>query len=424
MRGAGEVEAVARSLERMSTAADTPTDFLALLTSPEFRDDPYPFYAMLRAADPVARTPVGLWILTRHEDVSAVIRDPRLSNDTSKSELAEAFVPTNADDRLPPSLLFLDPPDHTRIRGLVSQAFTPRMVEELRPRVQAIVDELLDAIAARGRDEIDLVADFAYPLPVRVICEMLGIPPDDHEQFQEWSHLLAASIDPPMLIAPERLAAIRVAAEAFGEYFADLVARRRGHLGPDVLSALVAAEQEGDRLSEEELIVTGLLLLVAGHETTVNLIGNGTLALLRRPDEMERLHADPSRARNAVEEFLRYDSPVQLTGRTTVEPLEVGGVTVPPRQILLALLGAANRDPAAFMDPDRLDITRADARRHVSFGGGAHFCLGAPLARIEGEIAFRSLFTRFRALEPAGEPERRPTFTLRGVANLPVRVRP
>jgi cytochrome P450 len=319
-------------------------------------------------------------------------------------------------------MLFMDPPDHTRLRGLVSKAFTPKMVERLRARVQQVVDERLDAVEARGNGRMDVVTDLAYPLPVVIICELLGVPPEDQATFQSWSSELAASIDPDPLISPEQRARIETAGNAFLEYFTQLIERRRGSLRDDLLSALIEAEEGGDRLSEEELLGTALFLLVAGHETTVNLIGNGTLALLQHRDQLERLRGDPSLDRHAVEELLRFDSPVQLTQRITLDEYAVAGVTIPKGQNLVPLLGAANRDPAEFTEPDRLDLARENANRNVAFGGGHHFCLGASLARLEGAVAIGTLVRRFPDIELSATPERRTTFTLRGLEHLPVSI--
>ncbi len=412
----------------MAQAPET-LDFLSAALTPEFRDDPYPFFDLLREHDPVHQTPLGVYMLSRHADASAAVRDPALSNDERNSELYEAFAASNpppegdfAEESRNATMLFLDPPDHTRLRGLVSKAFTPRVIGRLRPRIEQLVDELLDAVVARGDGRMDVVAELAYPLPVVIICELLGIPPDDHATFQGWSRDLAHSIDPDPLVTPEQRERIEAAGDAFLEYFLALIERRRQALGDDLLSGLIAAEEAGDRLSEAELLGTALLLLIAGHETTVNLIGNGTLALLRQRDQLERLRADPSLDHNAIEELLRYDSPVTFTQRITLADYEVGDVTIPPRQQVIAILAAANRDPAVFPEPERLDLGRAEANRHLAFGGGHHFCLGAALARLEGEVAVPTLVRRFPALELAGDPERRDTFTLRGLEHLPVTI--
>ncbi|HYU39406.1 MAG TPA: cytochrome P450 [Acidimicrobiia bacterium] len=383
---------------------------------------------MLREHDPVHHTPFGVYLISRHADAATIVRDPRLSNNQRNSELYESFVRAGGEPEGAMAemndvvMLFLDPPDHTRLRSLVSKAFTPKMVERLRARIQRIVDERLDAVVARGDGRMDVVTDLAYPLPVVIICELLGIPPEDHATFQAWSSELAASIDPDPLITPEQQVRINAAGEAFLEYFAALIERRRRSLSDDLLSALIEAEEGGDRLSEEELLGTALFLLIAGHETTVNLIGNGALALLRNRDQLERLRDNPTLDHHAVEELLRFDSPVQLTQRITLDEYQVGDVTIPKGQNLVPLLGAANHDPAEFAEPDRLDLGRKNANRHLAFGGGHHFCLGAALARLEGEVAIPSLVRRFRNLELAGSPERRDTFTLRGLTHLPVSV--
>ncbi|MGQ0805576.1 MAG: cytochrome P450 [Actinomycetota bacterium] len=411
------------------TQSETELDFISVALTPEFREDPYQFFQLLREHEPVHKTAFGVYLLTRHADAAAAVREPRLSSNEQHSELYQAFIEENdeprgifGDEMGQAVMLFLDPPDHTRIRGLVSKAFTPKMIERLRHRIEDLVEGLLDAVEQRGDGRMDVVTDLAYPLPVVVICELLGVPPADHVRFQQWSHELAGSIDPQPLRTPEQEERIHAAGEAFLEYFVELIDRRRRDAADDLLSALIAAEEAGDRLSEPELLATALFLLVAGHETTVNLIGNGTLALLRHPDQLERLRADPALDRNAVEELLRFDSPVQLTQRITLEDYEIGGTTIPARQQVIPLLGAANRDPDAFPEPDRLDLGRDGAARHLAFGGGHHFCLGAALARLEGQIAIGALVRRFPRLEPAGDPVRRETFTLRGLESLPVAV--
>jgi pimeloyl-[acyl-carrier protein] synthase len=413
----------------MAQPAEQTLDFLSVALTPEFRDDPYQFFRLLREHEPVHHTPFGVYLVSRHADAAAIVRDPHLSSDQRNSELYQAFAeaaPAFDEDTMDQMndvvMLFKDPPDHTRLRGLVSKAFTPKMVERLRVRVQAIVDERLDEVEARSDGRMDVVTDLAYPLPVVIICELLGVPPEDHATFSAWSSELAASIDPDPLLSPDQRARIQEAGNAFLEYFTDLIERRRRSLRDDLLSALIEAEEGGDRLTEEELLGTALFLLIAGHETTVNLIGNGTLALLQHRDQLDRLRDDPSLDRHAVEELLRFDSPVQLTQRITLDEYRLGDVTIPKGQNLVPLLGAANRDPAEFDDPDRLDLGRENANRHVAFGGGHHFCLGAALARLEGAAAIGTLVRRFPAIELAGEPVRRTTFTLRGLEHLPVSI--
>lgn len=393
---------------------------------PEFLADPYPFYHQLREHDPVHWNQVlgfGMWVLTRYPDVLFVLRDPRLSAQRRSAEVVQQALQLfpEAADASPlaraNTMLSCDPPDHTRMRTLVNKAFTPRAVEAMRPRVQAIVDSLLDAAQERGG--MDIIADLAYPLPVIVIAEMLGVPPEDRDRFKRWSDDVVATIEP--VLSPEAQRRAQQASLELTEYFRGIVEQRRQDPRDDLLSALIAAEEQGDRLTEDELYATCILLLVAGNETTTNLIGNGMLALLRHPDQLQRLREDPSLLESAVEEMLRFESPVQLTARVALEDLEVGGRQVQRGQLLLALLGAANRDPAQFPDPDRFEIARRD-NRHLAFGHGIHYCLGAPLARLEAQVAFRSLLARFPRLEPAFDaPQWRPAVTLRGLASLPVR---
>ena len=395
---------------------------------PSFRSDPYPVVSRLREQDPVHHSPLGFYVLTRYEDCANILRDPRSSNDFTNSEAAvEEAAKQGLDLRELAAegarpFLFMDPPDHTRLRGLVSKAFTPRVVEELRPRAQQVVDRLLDAAVARG--EFDVIADLAYPLPVTIISEMLGVPAEDHEVFQGWSREMARSLDPDFVLPPDVLERRERASEEFAEYFRALIAKRRGDLRDDLVSALIAVEDGGETLSENELLSTCILLLIAGHETTVNLIGNGMLALLRHPDQMALLRSDPALIKTAVEELLRFDPPVQLTGRTAKEDIPLSEGVLPKGQQAILLLGAANRDPRQFVDPDRLDITRAE-NRHLAFGMGIHFCLGAPLARIEGQIAIGEMARRLGSAELAvAEPAYKENVTLRGLASLPVRFTP
>jgi cytochrome P450 len=385
---------------------------------PDFVADPYPMYHRLRAEDPVHHSPLGFWVLTRYPDVMAMLRDPRLIK-----EPIAAFVAARFGVAVPPglglSMLDRDPPDHTRLRGLVSKAFTPRALEGLRPHIQQIVDGLLDEAQRRG--SMDLIEEFAYPLPVRVICEMLGVPVKDHERFKQWGLDIARGLDAIML-PPDSDVAVRSIAgrRALSNYFRELIAERRAAPRDDMLSALIAAEEAGDKLNEDELLATCILLLVAGHETTVNLIGNGTLALLRHPAELRKLRENPGLITTAVEELLRFDGPVQRTARIPSEDITIGGVTIGKGEMVMPFLGAADRDPAQFPDPDRLDITRAD-NRHIAFGMGIHFCLGAPLARMEGQIAINTLLARLPRLALATDrPKFRQSLTLRGLETLPV----
>ena len=394
---------------------------------PAFKKNPYPTYKRLLEEDPVHESPLGGLVLARYADCVAMLRDSRSSSDFRKSEgFAEQAAAQGWDIDVimqeSRSFLFLDPPDHTRLRGLVNKAFTPRVVEGLRPRIEAIVAELLDTAGQRG--EMDIMADFAYPLPVQIICDMLGVPVVDNARFREWTNEAARSLDPDFALPQEEIERRQRTFEAFDGYFRDLIAKRRTEPGDDLISALIAAEDEGNKLSEQELISTCILLLVAGHETTVNLIGNGSLALLRHPNQLQRLRDDPSLIKPAVEELLRYDPPVQLTARVALEEMEFGGKVLRKGQQATLLIGAANRDPAQFADPERLDITRED-NRHIAFGMGIHFCLGAPLARVEGQIAIGELVRRLDGLQLAGEePEYKENLVLRGLASLPVRFTP
>jgi pimeloyl-[acyl-carrier protein] synthase len=392
---------------------------------PEVHEDPYPLYHRLRAEDPVHRSDLGFWVLTRHADVLAVLRDPRMSRDPRRSERIELLRSSAELDELlaseeaAPSMLFVDPPDHTRLRTLVNKAFTPAAVERLRPRVEAIVAGLLDRVAGAGA--MDVVEDLAYPLPVTVICELFGVPEADHDRFRAWSRGLVRLLDP--LVATDALEGALRARLALRGYLRELIAERRAHPTGDLLTALIAAEDEGHQLSEAELVSMCVLLLVAGHETTVNLIANGLLALLRDPEALAGLKTEPGLAGSAVEELLRYDSPVQFTSRHALADLDLGGRQVRAGETVVAVLGAANRDPAQFPDPDRLDLAR-QPNRHVAFGGGIHFCLGAPLARMEARIAIPALLARLPGLEVGpGPPVRRDTVTLRGLASLPVTFR-
>jgi len=384
---------------------------------PEFVADPYPTYRRLRAEDPVHRSPLGFWVLTRYEDVVGVLRDSRLAKEAIATYVAARFnIPVPG---LGLSMLDRDPPDHTRLRGLVSKAFTPRVVEVLRPRIQALVDELLDRV--EGNASMDLIEDFAYPLPVTVICEMLGVPVEDRERFKQWGLDIARGLDSIMLPPDSEVARRSMAARnGLSDYFRELIALRRARPRADMLSDLIAAEEAGDKLTESELLATCILLLVAGHETTVNLIGNGTLALLRHPEELRRLREDPGLIVTAVEELLRYDGPVQRTARIPSEDVTIGGRTIPKGDMVMPFIGAADRDPAQFPDPERLDITRTE-NRHIAFGWGIHFCLGAPLARVEGQIAINTLVSRLPKLALATDrPEFRQSLTLRGLTSLPV----
>lgn len=381
---------------------------------PAVMADPYPYYRRMREEDPVHwNDTVRAWFLTRHGDVVDLLRDDRFSADRTRSERFRPPPPHRR--REGRSMLVLDPPDHTRLRNLVNKAFTPRTVERLRPRVEAIAAEILDHIDSA--DGFDLVRDFAYPLPVIVIAEMLGVPAADRAAFQQWSAVLVRGLDP--LVSEEEQEVVFDARDALLDYLRGVLMQRRREPQDDMLTSLIAAEESGDIFSEGELLAMCNLLLVAGHETTVNLLGNGALALLENPEQLDRLRRDPDLIGTAVDELLRYTSPVQWTGRVAAAEIELGGRTIQPPQSVIGILGAANRDPEVFIDPDRLDLGR-HPNPHVAFGRGIHFCLGAPLAHLEAEVAMPMLLERFPRLRMAGEPEQRPTWVLRGLRRLPV----
>jgi cytochrome P450 len=406
----------------MPTVEVPQTEPLFNPASPDVIADPYPHYHRLRTLDPVHRSPLGVLVASRHADVSFVLRDKRFGKDFV-GRMSRRFGPQVLDEPVYRSMrhwmLQLDPPDHTRLRGLVVKAFTARRVEDMRPRIQEIVDQTLDRVEQRG--QMDLIADFALRLPVTVICDMLGIPEEDHEMIFSGARAGGRLLDPVPLSRAE-IDQANAGNLATAAYFRSLFELRRRQPGDDLTTQLVQAEEQGHKLTNEELTANVILLFGAGHETTVNLIGNGLLALHRHPDQLRLLKENPALIANAIEELLRYDSSVQLTGRTALENVSVGGVDVAKGESVLCLLGAANRDPAVYPDPDRLDITRSNVRP-MSFGGGIHFCLGAQLARIEGEIAIATLLRRLPDLEldDPWHPDWRPTFVLRGLNRLPAR---
>lgn len=386
--------------------------------NPMLRANPYPAYRVLRENMPLWRAPTGHWILSTHAECTAVLRDPRMGHG-NQGEITPEIAAEPALTELTRMMLLLDPPSHTRMRGLVSKAFTAKRMEGLRPRIEAIVDELIDAVIDHGR--MCVIRDFAHKLPVTVICDMLGIPAADRAGFLNESQVRGRILDPVALTREE----LDHANEGFREsttYFKGLFAYRRENPGEDLTTALLTAKEGDDSLSEEEIVANISLLFGAGHETTTNLIGNGILALHRNPAQLARLREDPSLIPNAVEELLRYDSPVQLTGRKALtDDVEILGQRIAPGEEVITLLGAANHDPAAYAgDPEELDVGRPGVRS-ISFGGGVHFCLGAQLARIEGEIAFRKLIERLpglRLVDP-DNVEWKPTVTLRGLMTLP-----
>ncbi len=395
------------------------------LFGPDMLADPYPYYARLRSFAPVLRAgQVNGWVVTRYADVMTVFRSPLASSE--RTEAVMRSVDPEFHDVLTKragSMLNADPPRHTRLRSLVNKAFTPRTVEALEPFIQSFVDKVIDAALARGR--MDVIADLAYPLPATVIAEMLGVPQEDRDRFKHWSdETTAISGNLMSNLRPETFRRAMVAMDELREFFRGIIAQRRAEPRDDLITALVRARDEGDRLNDEELLANLVTLLNAGHETTTNLIGNGTLALLRHPDQLERLRHDPSLVASAVEELLRYDSPVQFTSRVLKGDVDLGGQRLKAGDTALLLLGSANRDPEQFADPDRLDVGRPD-NKHLAFGLGAHFCLGAPLARLEGRIVFETLARRLPDLRLEGRPpEHRDNFNLRGLKHLDVACSP
>ena len=385
---------------------------------PAFRADPYPAYQAFLEEAPLFESPYGLLVVSRYEDLLTILRSSGTSNDFRKSP---RFAPATEDEGdVTPSFLFLDPPDHTRLRGLVSRAFTPRRVEELRPRAQQIADEVFARAAQPGGMEV--VEDLAFPLPVLMICEMLGVPAEDVDEFKEWSAATARGLDPSFTWPPGLLERFQTLRNRAMDYFGDLIARRRREPRDDLLSALLEAEEQGDRLTEAEVFSTLNLLLIAGHETTVNLITNGVLAFARYPEQFARVREDPSLIRGAVEEVLRFDPPVHMMGRLPIEDIELSCGTIPAMSELVMLPAASSRDAAQFSAPDDFDVTRAD-NRHLGFGFGIHHCLGAPLARLEAQVALGTLARRFSSVELVTDPPPyKDNITLRGVAALEVKL--
>jgi cytochrome P450 len=384
---------------------------------PAFHDDPYPALHRLRARDPVNETPVGIWRLTRYADVNRLLHDVPAGVRTTDGALP------GVDESLSGQRLFMlqqDAPTHTRLRRLVSSAFTPRAINALRADVQRIVDGCLDRIADRG--VMDVIADLALPVPSTVICEMLGVPIADRERFTAWTakatHGLASQF-----LSPDALAEVQAAGMALAGYFQDLIAARRAQLTDDLLSALIRAEEAGDRLSQPELVSQAIGLLIAGFETTIGLIGNGVRALVRHPAELAKLRARPELIASAVEECLRFDGPIVLTARVLHADVEFDGKTIPKDARVWGMLAAANRDPAAFPDPDRFDVER-HPNDHLAFGGGPHFCLGAYLAKVEAQVAIGTLVRRFDALALESETVEWGASLFRVPGRLPLRAHP
>jgi len=422
-----------RTVDRVTTSGAPDTGYLPVMLNPfepGYFDNPYAQYRLVREQDPVHMSTIGVLMLFRYDDVHRVLRDPSLSVEERNAKPMELVVDPDIQAMMEErreggthTMLNLDPPDHHRLRRLVSKVFTPRTVEELHPRVQQLVDGHLDAVAARGTGEMDLIADLAFPLPFVVISDMLGIPESrDRNQLREWSGAVVKTFD-PILTRDEQLAAFD-AIDNIIAFINEAIEWKRANPGDDLLTALIAAEDEGDRLTADELVEQVMLLYIAGHETTVNLIGNGTLALLRHRDQLELLQADPALDANLPDELLRYDSPVQMSRRITLKPYEIEGRVIEPGTFLMTCLGSANRDPAMWGESaDRLDLRRADANQHMAFGGGVHSCLGAHLARLEARVAIGTLVRRFPTLELATDtPEWNGRIVLRGVTHLPLDV--
>jgi len=393
---------------------------------PAYLDDPYPIYRRLRERHPVSLTPDGVWRLTRYDDCLRMLRlggagmrrtDGRLPGQSLDEAVAERGQ----------FMLLTDPPKHTRLRKLVSKAFTPRAIAAWRPRIEAVTDELLDRVERQGR--MDLIADLALPVPSTLICEMLGVPVDDRDTFTEWTADATHGLALRRGNAPRELVErVEAARNGLAGYFNRLIGERRGQKGDDLLSALISAEEEGDRLSSEELLIQSIGLLIAGFETTIGLIGNGLTTLIRNPDEIDRLRSEPELIESAVEECLRYSGPITWTVRILHEPAEFGGYAFDTNEEVAVGLAAANRDPEHFVDPERFDVARYAAApappAHLSFGGGAHLCLGAHLARLESQIAIGRLVARFRDFELVEPKTAWGRSLFRVPAQVPVRFRP
>jgi cytochrome P450 len=409
----------------MTTAAPAESQGLLLqLLDPSNRADPYRLYARFREHGPMLLPQTNLVVFSAYRDCDEVLRHPASSSSNMNSTVWKRQLEAGLMQPrpFPPGFLFLDPPDHTRLRKLVAKAFAPKVVNALQPQITALVDGLLDRIAEKG--EFDVVEDFAYPLPVAVICRLLGVPLDDEPQFSHASAVLAQALDPFSTVTgvPEDVMNERIQAVKWQRgYFHDLIERRRSEPGDDLLSGLIAVEESGDQLTEEEIVSTCNLLLIAGHETTVNLIGNAVLAMLREPVHWAALSADSGRVPAIVEETLRYDPPVQLASRVAAADLTIGGVDVPAGDIMMVLLAAAQRDPAEFDRPDTFDPDRGTLR-HLGFGRGIHYCLGAPLARLEAGAALSGVTARFPDARLVGDPQYKSNVTLRGLSELMVSV--
>ncbi|MDT5210688.1 MAG: hypothetical protein QOF67_3103 [Mycobacterium sp.] len=407
----------------MTIPADSQALLLQLL-DPSHRGDPYPVYDRIREHGPLQLPEMTLNVFSSYHDCDDVLRHPSSASDRIKSTAAQREIAEGAEARPmgPPGFLFLDPPDHTRLRKLVSKAFVPKVVKALEPDITALVDSLLDKVEEQG--SFDVIADLAYPLPVAVICRLLGVPIEDEPQFGHASALLAAALDPVTSFtgqAPDTFDEMLNAGLWLRDYLRELIVRRRSDPGDDLMSGLIHVEESGDQLTEEEIVATCNLLLVAGHETTVNLVANAILAMLRNPRQWTALAAAPQRVSAVVEETLRYDPPVQLMGRIAADDMTIGDAAVPKGDVMILLLAAAHHDAAAFDRPGEFDPDRENIR-HLAFGKGPHFCLGAPLARLEAAVALSKVTARFPRAQMAGEPAYKPNLTLRGLASLAVTI--
>jgi cytochrome P450 len=404
-----------------SAAVSAPTRFNPLL--PEYIVDPHPQLHRLRAEDPVHWcSTLGVWVVTRYADVMAILHDRRFSSMAGLWDQYQKFFLRGGSTSSPMAemyskwMLQVDPPDHTRLRALVNKAFTPRVVEAMRPRIQQMVDDFLDPVVSAGR--MDVMSDIAFPLPILVICDLLGVPRSEYSNIRRWTHELLRSLSPA--ISAQGMARVNQVIVELREYFRSLANERRKQPKDDMMSGLLAARELGDKLNEDELLATCILLAFAGHATTAQLTGKGMLLLLQNPDQLELLRNDPSLIVGAVEEMLRYESTLQLVYRATTEDVTIAGKPIPRGQMIFVSLAAANRDPAQFPDPDRFDIRR-DASKHVSFGHGIHYCVGAALGRLESQIAINTILRRLPNLKLCAEGIRRePSLLLRGLVELPV----
>jgi cytochrome P450 len=415
----------------MTAVLDEAADaaLVEVMLTPEGRADPYPLYRLIRERAPVLRSQTGTIVLSRYEDCVTALRNPRLGRGIvgPKARSIRPGLPGTADPEVraqffrgaADNMLFTDPPEHTRLRALVSRAFTPRRVEALRPAVEMMVSDILDEMAQRA--EVDVMEVLAFPLPVAVIGELVGVPAEDRPSFKSLVRAGTAGLEP--FADNDAILAAVFAQDEMRSYFFELLEERRRSPRDDLMSGLLETSERDDRLTDDEIVSTSVLLFAAGFETTTNLIGNGLSALMANRAEFDRLRADPGITSSAVDELLRYDSPVQINSRTALDAAEVAGIPVEPGETVMVLQGSANRDPGRFDDPERLDVGRQD-NAPLSFGWGAHHCIGASLARMEGAVVFRALADRFESIEPTGMPvERRLGITLRGVANLPVRLK-